>query len=334
MAALVRAAALTGYAEVARASGLDPVRMADASTIPRTALDNPDLKISAAAVGKLLEASAARSGLEDFGLRLARKRRLSNLGAVGLMLREQPTLRRALEALIQYGWLQTESLAWRIEETGDVVVVYPLIGRGENQRQSVELIVAVFVRALRSLLGESWRPQLVSFVHAPPKSRETHRRVFECDLAFNQDFVGIVCARRDLDLSIPDADPVMAREIARYVELLARSPHKNLRDKVRELVNATLPAGQCTAERVSQRLGFDRRTLHRKLAQEGTTFSQIVEQVRARLDATYRKDGTRRLSTIAELLGFASLSAFSRWHRKRSGRGASEANHGKLICEP
>jgi hypothetical protein len=47
----------------------------------------------------LLEASAERGGTEAFGLLMAEKRRLSNLGPLGILMREQPTMRQALEAL-------------------------------------------------------------------------------------------------------------------------------------------------------------------------------------------------------------------------------------------
>ncbi len=55
-------------------------------------LDEPDLMIPVEAVGRLLQASATASGNESFGLYMARSRLLSNLGAVGLLMRDQATL--------------------------------------------------------------------------------------------------------------------------------------------------------------------------------------------------------------------------------------------------
>ncbi len=59
---------------------------------------------------RLLEASAERSGVEAFGLLMAETRRLSNLGPLGLLVREQPTLRLAAEALARYGNRLNEAL--------------------------------------------------------------------------------------------------------------------------------------------------------------------------------------------------------------------------------
>ncbi len=325
MTSLVRSAALTGYAELARSIGLDPVRLVRAAAIPVSALTNPDLKIRAASVSQLLEATAARAGLEDFGLRLARQRRLSNLGPIALVLREQATLRQVVEAIMQLVWLQNESLNLHLEEAGDLVILHCRGAGGPLPRQSAELTLGTLVRSVRALLGESWRPTLVCFEHAPPHTRETHRRVFDCDLAFDQDFAGIAIARRDLALKVPNADPVMAREIERYVRPLRGQERARMRDKVLELVLASLASGRSTAERVSNALGFDRRTLHRKLAQEQTSFRQLLHQARLRLLKAYLRDKRRSLTAISELLGFSSLSAFSRWHAQNFGRSATRA---------
>jgi AraC-type transcriptional regulator len=81
---LVRSASLTDYFEVARSVGLDPAQMLAGVGLSRRCLQNPDFKVPEAAVRELLEVSAAAAGIDDFGLRMAEKRRLANLGALGL----------------------------------------------------------------------------------------------------------------------------------------------------------------------------------------------------------------------------------------------------------
>lgn len=92
MSSLVRAAALTNYSEVARAAGLDPARMLLDAGLSPNVLREPDLKIPVERVGRLLQASATMSGNESFGLCMAESRLLSNLGPVGLLIRDQATL--------------------------------------------------------------------------------------------------------------------------------------------------------------------------------------------------------------------------------------------------
>src|ERR1700751_1587879 len=100
MPRLIRSAVLSNYVEVARSVGLDPYRMIYELRLPPACLTDPEVKVSAVAVGRLLEGSAQRSGKSDFGLRLADRRSLSNIGALALLVREQPTIRRAIDVLI------------------------------------------------------------------------------------------------------------------------------------------------------------------------------------------------------------------------------------------
>src|SRR5271170_7439010 len=78
MQTLVRSASLTDYLEVARSVGLNPSRLLAGVGLSRRCLRNPDFKVPEDAVRELLESSAAAAGVEDFGLRMAERRTLSN----------------------------------------------------------------------------------------------------------------------------------------------------------------------------------------------------------------------------------------------------------------
>ena len=206
---LVRSASLTNYAEVARKVGLDPHRMLAEFGLPARCLREPEIKIPIDAVRSLLEASAERSGIEAFGLLMAEARRLSNLGPLGLLIREQPTLRLAVETLARYGNRLNEALFLTVEEAGDVVVLREelIVGGSGQIRQSTELAIGVAFRILRIFLGADWRPRRVCFAHDAPADRSVHERVFGHHVEFGHDFNGIVCARSDLEIANPDADP-------------------------------------------------------------------------------------------------------------------------------
>ena len=160
MSGLIRSGSLTHYADVARRAGLDPGRMLREFDLPQRCLEDAEIKIPIDAVRRLLEASADRSGVEAFGLLMAEARRLSHLGPLGLLVREQPTLRLAVEAFARYGRRLNESLLLAIEEAGDVVVLREelIVGRAGPVRQSTELAIGVAFRMLSTLLGPDWRP--------------------------------------------------------------------------------------------------------------------------------------------------------------------------------
>jgi AraC-like DNA-binding protein len=323
---LIRGACLTDYIEVARSLGLEPYRMVDAVGLPRACLRDPDLKISLPAFIRLLEVSAKAAKVDNFGLQLSERRLLSNLGPAGLMAREQPTVRKGIEALAHYVGLHSDGIILRIDVRDDSLVIGPALSIRSSVpiRQATELSMGVVFRILRISLGDAWKPQVVSFTHGPPRSRDVHLRIFGSRVEFGQDFNAIACRVRDLDKPIPTSDPVMARYIQQYLELIGGRTNRTTSDKVREFVWMLLPAGHCWIEHIAEHMGVDRRTIHRHLRNEGTTFSSIVEDVRTEMVGRYLEDPNRPLYLIAEMLGFSALSAFSRWFQDRYGCSASQ----------
>lgn len=75
----------------------------------------------------------------------------------------------------------------------------------------------------------------------------------------------------------------------------------------------------------AETFGMAERTLRRKLAAEGASFRQILEQVRRNTCQLYFLEGTRSLSEIATKLGYSELSAFTRaytaWHGHPPSQG-------------
>lgn len=328
MTDFIRSACLTSFPEIARSVGLDPLRLLDAVGIDRRCLDDPEIKLSAAALGRLLEASARAARIEDFGLRLAETRTLSILGPVGLLVGEEPTVRAALQSLLRYIPLHNESLYLRLEERDGMAIASVEIRarRPVPIRQGTELTVGVFYRILRQLVGPHWRP-LVCFAHDAPRRRDVHRRLFAGRVEFDHDFNGIVCSPRDLDRSIPASNPVLARHARHHLDSLLARPNASIAGKVRELVWLQLSTGRCHAGLVASQLGVDRRTLHRKLAGENLTFLDVLEAVRTEIVTRALPSRERPLSVLADMLGFSSLSAFSRWFHTRFGASPTVWRH-------
>ena len=90
MSDLIRSAALTPYPEVARSVGLDPRAMLRKARLPLESLERPDMRIAASSVRRLLQISAAASGVEEFGLRMAASDTLYSLGMVALLASTTP----------------------------------------------------------------------------------------------------------------------------------------------------------------------------------------------------------------------------------------------------
>lgn len=325
MTYFTRGATLGDFVEVARRAGLDPFRLAQAVGLSPAHLADPELSVPGEAFAQLLELAAARGGGEDFGLRVAERWRVATLGLVGQVVRTQLTARQALEALANYIWVQNETLSILVDDGPEVVVVRlgPLSGGRGRGRQTTEFLLGCLTIILRDLFGPAWTPLETHLGHAAPQSAATHRRVLGRGLRFGSDFDGVVCDAANLAAPPPTADPDLARRLEREVQAQAARQGRRLADEVSGLIAAFLPGGDCTADRIAGQLGVDRRTVHRRLAAEGTSFSILLESSRRSLAAAHLDHGRRRLEAVADLLGFSSLSAFSRWHRQAFSETAS-----------
>lgn len=318
---VIRSASLSGYVELARSLGLHPHAMMRKAGLSPRCLDDPETPISVVAVRQLLESSAQAAVAEDFGLQLARGRRLSNLGPISIVLREEPTARQALDTLGRYLRLLNASLLTHIEDHADVVIIREefLIEGAGSVRQSIELAIGVMYRILAELLGNAWKPRRVCFAHRPPADLTSHRALFGKDLEFNSSFNGIVCAAKDLTARLPTHESGMSTYARRFLDQALSNTRGNTIDSARQLIAALLPGGRCTADQVAQHLGMDRRTLHRHLHTEGHSFSSLLLAIRSEFAIRQIHDSDRSLAELAELLGFSGPSAFAFWFRQRFG---------------
>jgi AraC-like DNA-binding protein len=330
MSTLVRAACLTNYADVARNAGLDPTRQLLDAGLDPAVLRDPDLLIPTNRVRQLLEASASRSGVEAFGLRMAQSRQLSNLGPVGLLVRDQPTLRAAIGVLIRYHAGMNGALAMLMEEQGELVLIREelIAMHAEPVRQSIELALGVLLALMRQVLGPGWQPRRVCFTHAAPRQLGAHVQFFGQGVEFGHEFNGIVCLARELDTANPSADPLMTRYAQRLLDaspLASTSAEAAAIDDVRRTILLLLPSGRCTIEQVSAQLGLVCRTVQRRLSEHGTSFSGLVNELRMELAQRHITQGRRPLTDVALLLGFSAPSGFSRWYQQQFGCSPSQA---------
>lgn len=328
MSLLVRAAALTNYREVARAAGLDPVRMMFDAGISPSVLSEPDIMIPVERVGRLLHASATLSGNESFGLCMAQSRLLSNLGVVGMLIRDQATLRDSLNLLMRYQPILNGAQSLAVEESGALVIIREAIMAGKAQeptRQRVELALGVMVRLIRQLLKPDWNPQRVCFEHPAPRDLTIHQRFFGPQVEFDCDFNGIVCAKADFDARNPLADPGMVRYARRLIDEAAISQQASILEEVRRTIVLLLPSGRCSIEQVAEHLGVVCRTVQRRLAEQGQSFSSIVSEVRTELAVRHVIESDRPLTEVATLLGFSAPSGFSRWYHLQFGCSPKES---------
>ena len=322
----VRSTLLSDVAGLCLRLGIDAVTMLHKAAISPEHLGDRDRHIPLTNIVELLEAVAAESGLEDIGLQVAQARGLPDLGPVSLLLREDKTVREAVRTLARSLFLHTDGLYVLPDLDADpaILIVNIVNQQSIRCRQSTELAIAGLVQLLRWMMGEAWNPLEVYFLHARAVSLCRHHTIFRCPVQFEAEFNGIMLRPEDLERQLPASSPVFRRQVDEYIKLVGPTASDAFVYRVTRLITAALPQGGSDAVAIAKALGTDRRTMNRRLARHGLNFTGVVEEVRKSMAAQYLLGSEKRLSEVAELLGFASLSAFSRWHRRAIGSSASK----------
>jgi AraC-like DNA-binding protein len=98
-----------------------------------------------------------------------------------------------------------------------------------------------------------------------------------------------------------------------------RSKEGPLQIAIENAITPLLPHGKAQVGAVAQALGMSSRTLARKLAAEGLTFTDILVQLRSDLATHYLGDASLPISEIAWLIGYQGVSAFSHSYKRWTG---------------
>jgi AraC-like DNA-binding protein len=317
----VRAAVLSHYEDISRRLGLNPLALLGEVGLSPSVLSTPAQRIPVGTAVALLEKSAEKTGCVTFGLQMAETRMLSDFGPISLLLTHQPSLRAALQTIVQYRHLLNESLAMHIEDAGKTTLIREEVvtGDAEHSRQATELAVGALLLIFRAILGPQWHPRTVHFTHAAPADLHVHRRVFGCAVEFDADFNGLVCLSAELDRPNTQADAGMASYAQSFIDAIPHQGQSTLLLDVRKSIYLLLPMGRASVEQIAQGLGMNVRTLQRRLDEHAVSFSKLINDVRTELAQRYIVNKGYSLGRIAEQLGYSNLSSFTRWFTAQFG---------------
>lgn len=90
-------------------------------------------------------------------------------------------------------------------------------------------------------------------------------------------------------------------------------------NRVRAALHEAIPSGLANMEAVARKLAMSKRTLQRRIATEGSSFQQLLQETREALARHYLKNTALPTSEIAFLLGFDEPNSFYRAFRSWTG---------------
>ena len=95
-----------------------------------------------------------------------------------------------------------------------------------------------------------------------------------------------------------------------------------------------LPSGEPKQMDVYERLGLSQRSFQRRLAQEQTTFRDVLNATRQHLALAHLRAGEHSVSEVAFLLSFAEVSAFTRAFKRWTGHSPRAWRSLEAVAAP
>jgi AraC-like DNA-binding protein len=316
----MRAATLTGFIEVARHVGLDPYELLRNFEISPNFLDEPENRHAAEPIVQLLEESAQRSGCAAFGVLLAECRSFAQLGPLCLLLERLPTVRSVVRALSDYRRHFNDIINIALEEDDETSLITVELLPDYALPQITEFTVARLHRNLAGASGGRWHPAALHLTHDKPVAAAIYRRYFACRIEWGSNFNGLSCARSALDLPNPLADETKARHASKLLNLIDLGPEDApVSDQVRRAIFLLLPSGRATMDHVATNLGLRPSALRRRLDREHRHFADLLNEVRRELAQRYLANSAHSITEISDLIGYMSISSFTRWFTSEFG---------------
>jgi len=302
-----------------RALSVDPsVVMADAG-ITLAVFDDPDNVVPYATLGRLFASCAHRTGLPDIGLRIGAEARIEALGVLGAYMQNSRDVRAALEGLVTFRQLADRGgqPTFRIDD-GTATLGYTVTQAGVAAADIIADAALMFgCNLLRALCGPDFVPVSVLLRRLQPADPAPYRRAFGRNVRFDAPENAIVFASRWLDQPLPTANESVRRLLEQQIreeDSAGRGGVEHMRRVLRMLVHA----GEATEERLAHVFAMHRRTINRRLRAEGTTFRQLVDEVRFEVARHLLETTDLSVVHIASTLNYADASAFTRAFRRWS----------------
>ena len=303
-------------------------------------VDDPDTRIAARNQIAFLNLAADALGDDCLGLTLATEFDCRDLGLWYYVLASSETLGTALERAARYSRIGNEAIVFEYRKGREPSqrLSYSGIPRHADRHQ-MEFCIVAAILMYRHLTGRQFSPTRVSMVHPRDKGAAAFARILGTEVAFGSDVDEIVFPSGAPEFPLVDADPRLNKILLEVgegaVSARERAVGTNVgpvRILVENAVTPLLPHGRARADMVAKKLGMSERTLARRLAEEGVTFIEIVQQLKATLARYYLEEETMPISKISWLLGFEEPSSFSHACKRWTGKTPRELRGAELAA--
>lgn len=262
------------------------------------------------------------------GLRLGRHYNISDYGVVGLALLCAERAADALKVVRAYALLFNRDIADIRVDRGSGHEVRILVSLNHHpdwnetsRRFHSNVVASASFKLMRDLFGAGFAITGMSLPRQPGDSR-AHAAFFGLPVRLRGSDIVFHLPASQLEMPIATANPaVFQAALAMASEsfnALLEVEMGGLKARIEALLES-LPQPYPDIQSVARHLRLTERTLRRRLAEEGCSYRQIVDDARQVRARQLLRQTALPIERISELLGYADVSSFRHAFRRWTG---------------
>ncbi|MGE4049296.1 MAG: AraC family transcriptional regulator [Acetobacteraceae bacterium] len=313
--------------------GHDVAGLATEAGLESSVLDDPDAMIPFSEAANLLHLSRECSGCNHLGLLVGQRNSHRQLGVVGQLMENAPTLGAALCDLSLHQYRYARGASIYIIREGNVAH----LGYGIYQAQApavdviLDLVTAIGLNIIRELTGSSDPPLRVLISRRQPEDPRPYRRFFGAPVEFDADRTGLLFPVEWLGRAIPGADLDKRQVLLAQVNALWSAGQPDLVSRLRHILRARMVTGFISGDHLADALSMNRRTFNRRLRSLGITYREILDEVRFEVARQMLCYTDMEIGTVAQVTQYADAANFTRAFQRWSGLTPSQWRQNEMA---
>jgi len=329
MGSYIRVAGLNGFEELVRSYGQDPINILDKVGLKPSMIREPNSLIDHDRYTNLLELAGIVCNEECFGLKLGAKQSIQTIGLTGVYMSKQRDIAQALLVAQKYIYIHAESFIFQVNEVSDKLCELDVVRQNTqniDRAQKSQLSICLICNVLTDLISPTWRPEKIKLKQNPsPQSKQLLIDILRCPVEFNSEKNAIYFSTVYLSYKpYYSEDDLVNQLIVQQLENESNTTARGGMFLIESSMKMLLATADCSMANVALCVGQHPKKVQRQLKSEGTTYRELLEEVRKKEALRIMSTDSISLTDVAYQLGYAELSIFSRQFKTWFGMTPTE----------
>lgn len=297
--------------------GYDVQSLLAAAALRDGDLHDPDARIPCEALGAMLSRAQQIRFTPNIGLEVARVTPLGAYPLLDYLVLTSDTVAAGAGQLARHTRLVGNPVAIDLHENVDPIRVELSAGAAPF---SIEFVASLMVLHFRAETDGRFAAASVTFRHQPDDV-ESFARLLGCPVQPAASWNGLTISADAWRLPLRRRDPVLRQMLeARAEDVLARLPERHgVALDVQRVLAREVGGRETGIEPLARRLAMSGRTLQRRLAAEGVSYQELLDEARKEAAGRHLSESALAIGEVAYLVGYSEPAPFHRAFRRWYG---------------